>query len=229
MPELPPILIAGLTGFISGLLLSIPVGPINLTILNEGARRGFKTAILISLGATMMEVIYCFLAFTGFAAFFSHGYVKAAMELFSFAFMLFLGLKFLVARTVHAPIQLGATADKLEQQIGQRLHPRSAFMTGFVRVMGNLGVFVFWIVLAATFISHEWVTPDWPGKIACVTGVALGTGLWFSVLSFGASKGHGKFSESTLLRMEHFSGIVLLGLAFFYGGRIVWQMVHHTI
>ena len=42
MPELPSILIAGLTGLISGVLLSIPVGPVNLTILNEGARRGFK-------------------------------------------------------------------------------------------------------------------------------------------------------------------------------------------
>ena len=210
-------------------MLSVPVGPVNLTILNEGARRGFKTAILISFGAMMMEAIYCFLAFSGFAAFFTKGYVKAAMELFSFVFMLFLGIKFLVARSVHAPIQLGATADKLEQQIGRRLHPHSAFMTGFVRVMGNLGVFVFWIVLAANFISHEWVTPDWPGKVACVSGVALGTGLWFAVLSFGASRGHGKFSEATLLRMEHFSGIGLLGLALFYGGRIVWQMVHHTI
>ena len=68
MPELPPILIAVLTGLISGLLLSIPVGPINLTILNEGARRGFKWAALIGLGATAMEVIYCFIAFTGFAS-----------------------------------------------------------------------------------------------------------------------------------------------------------------
>ena len=44
MPELPPILLAGLTGLISGLLLSIPVGPINLTILNDGTRRGFSTS-----------------------------------------------------------------------------------------------------------------------------------------------------------------------------------------
>ena len=36
MWHLSPIFIAGLTGFISGLLLSIPVGPINLTIMNEG-------------------------------------------------------------------------------------------------------------------------------------------------------------------------------------------------
>ncbi len=74
---LSPLLAAGLTGFISGLLLSIPVGPINLTILNEGARRGFKWAVLIGLGATAMEIIYCFIAFTGFASFFTEGYIKA--------------------------------------------------------------------------------------------------------------------------------------------------------
>ena len=82
MPDLPPILISGLTGFISGLLLSIPVGPVNLTITNEGARRGFRYAALIGLGATSMEVIYCSIAFTGFASFFSTGYVKTAMEVF---------------------------------------------------------------------------------------------------------------------------------------------------
>ena len=63
MPELPPILVAGLTGLISGFVLCLPVGPVNLTIMNEGARRGFLWALMIGLGATTMEVIYCFLAF----------------------------------------------------------------------------------------------------------------------------------------------------------------------
>src|SRR5215467_5340518 len=108
MLDVSAILLAVLTGFVSGLLLSIPVGPINLTILNEGARRGFKWATLIGLGATVMEVIYCFIAFTGFASFFRRGYISAAMELFSFVFMLFLGIKFLLAKEVRAPINLGA-------------------------------------------------------------------------------------------------------------------------
>ncbi len=223
------ILIAGLTGFISGLLLSIPVGPVNLTIMNEGARRGFVWALLIGLGATVMEVIYCFIAFTGFASFFSGGYVKAAMELFSFVFMLFLGLRFLLAKSVEATVHLGAAADKIEARLGERLHPHSAFMTGLVRVMGNLGVLVFWIVLAANFISREWVTPDWPGKMACVTGVALGVGAWFAGLSWVVSLGQGKFSQQTLLRMEHLSGIGLLALAVIHGGTIIWQMAHHKI
>ncbi len=228
MSNLPPILLAGLTGLISGLLLSVPVGPINLTIMNEGARRGFKWAALIGLGATAMEVIYCFIAFTGFASFFTQGYVKAAMELCSFVFMLFLGIKFLLAKSVQSPpVQFGATAHRIEARIGEKLHPHSAFMTGLVRVMGNVGVLVFWIILAANFISREWVTPDWPGKLACVAGVALGTGLWFLGLSWVVSLGHGKFSEKTLLRMEHGSGVGLLVLALIHGAIIINEMAVH--
>jgi hypothetical protein len=97
-------------------------------------------------------------------------------------------------------------------------------MTGLLRVMGNVGVLVFWIILAANFISREWVTPDWPGKLACVGGVALGTGLWFFVLSWLSSLGRGKFSEKTLIKMEHFSGVLLLIVALAHGGTIIWQM-----
>jgi threonine/homoserine/homoserine lactone efflux protein len=229
MAELPPIVLAGLTGFISGLLLSIPVGPVNLTIMNEGARRGFFWAMLIGVGATVMEVIYCFIAFTGFSSFFSRGYIKAAMELFSFVFLLFLGIKFLVAKSVGSPVHLSDVADKIEERIEDKLRPHSAFMTGLVRVMGNLGVLVFWIILAANFISREWVTPDWPGKLSCVAGVALGTGTWFIGLSWIVSLGHGKFSEKSLLRMERLSGLGLLALGLMHGGRIIWQMAHHRI
>src|SRR5437899_5233517 len=108
MFELHPIVLAALTGFFSGFILSIPVGPVNLTIMNEGARRGFYWAFMIGLGATAMEVIYCFIAFTGFASFFQRGYIKAAMELFSFVFMLFLGVKFFMAKSVvHVPVDFG--------------------------------------------------------------------------------------------------------------------------
>jgi hypothetical protein len=111
----------------------------------------------------------------------------------------------------------------------QRLKPHSAFMIGLVRVMGNVGVLVFWVILSANFISREWVTPDWPGKLACVAGVALGTGTWFVGLSWAVSLGHGKFSEKTLLRMEHLSGVGLLVLALIHGGNIIRQIARHQL
>src|SRR4030095_9193723 len=175
-----PIVTATLTGFLSGLLLSIPIGPINLTIINEGARRGFVWAMLIGLGATAMEIIYCTIAFTGFASFFGGRLVKASMEVFSFFFMIFLGMKFLIARSIPA-------TNKIEERIEEKLHPHSAFWIGFVRVMGNPGVLVFWIILAANFISREWVAPNGAGKFACIGGVAAGARVLFVGFGWGVS------------------------------------------
>ena len=49
-----PVVFAGLTGLVSGFIISIPVGPVNLTIVNEGARRGLKWAALIGAGAGLI-------------------------------------------------------------------------------------------------------------------------------------------------------------------------------
>ena len=59
---------------------------------------------------------------------------------------------------------------RVEEQIKGKFNPHAAFAIGFVRVMANPGVFLFWIVLAANFISREWVQPTWPGKLSCVAG-----------------------------------------------------------
>src|SRR5512137_181336 len=116
-----PLILAALTGFVSGLLLSVPVGPVNLTIMNEGARRGFRWAFLIGLGAVVMEVLYCALAFTGFASFFSRGYVKAIMELCSFVFMLYLGIRFLLSESVAVTPAIMPTRRHLEERIEGRI------------------------------------------------------------------------------------------------------------
>ena len=236
MTELTPILLSALTGFVSGFLLSVPVGPVNLTIINEGARRGFKWAVLIGLGASVMDVIYCTIAFTGFSSFFGSPIVKTSMEVFSFAFMLFLGVKFLSAKTVIAPTQLGAAASRIEQRIDEKLHPHSAFMIGFARVLGNVGVLLFWIVAAAYFMSHEayftsyeWVEDTIAAKAAFIAGVALGANLWFFGVSYMSSRGQGRLSERTLLRMEHFSGVCLIVLGLINGVLIALQLAKHKI
>jgi len=236
MPELSPILLAIVTGFVAGLLLSMPVGPVNLTIINEGARRGFLWAMLIGLGASAMEAIYCSIAFTGFSSLFGSRIVKTSMEVFSFAFFLFLGIKFLLAKSVTEPIPLGAAAEKFEARLGEKLHPHSAFMIGFVRVFGNFGVLLFWIGLAAYLMSHQayftsqdFVADTLAAKFSCVLGVSSGANFWFCVLSYSVSRGQNRFPERTLVRMQHFSGICLLVIGIYDGIHIALQLAKHKI
>ena len=212
-------LVAVFTGFVSGFLVSIPVGPINISIVNEGARRGFIWAFLIGLGATIMEVIYCAIAFAGFTHLFDSRVVKATMELVSFLLMLFLGVKYLIAHS------LPATTRSVET-IEHRLHPHTAFWTGLVRCLGNPGVLLFWITISATFISHDWMDDTWQSKGACLLGVTLGCFSWFTLLSSLVSRGRGRFSTGTLVRMSQFSGASLLIVSLVMGGRLVKLLAH---
>ncbi|MGH8024034.1 MAG: LysE family translocator [Limisphaerales bacterium] len=223
-----PIFVAMLTGFVAGLLLSMPnVGPVNLTILNTASRRGFIAGALVGLGASSMELIYCVIAFTGFTQFFEVKMIKTLMEVFSFVFFLFIGMKFLRAQSLNAPTEFGAAAHKLSARVDQKFKPQSAYMTGFVRVLGNLGVLLFWIFLAGSFLSHDLVVNTLPAKGACIAGVALGTNFWFCALSFAASKHYGQFSEPALLKMERVSGLCLVALGLGEGIRIAWQLARH--
>ena len=220
MGDFSPYLLTAFTGFAFGFLVSIPVGPINISIVNEGARRGFGWAFLIGLGATIMEVIYCAIAFAGFTHLFDSRWIKATMELVSFLLMLFLGVKYLLAHS------LPATTRSIET-VEHRLHPHTAFWTGFVRCLGNPGVLLFWITISTTFISHEWMDDTWSSRAACLGGVALGCFLWFTLLSFLVSRGHGRFSTTTLLRMSRFSGASVLAVAIVTGVRLVRLLAHH--
>ena len=217
MANLSDYLVTVFTGFVSGFLVSIPVGPINISIVNEGARRGFIWAFLIGLGATIMEVIYCAIAFAGFTQLFDSRVIKATMELVSFLLMLFLGVKYLLAHS------LPATTRSVES-IEHRLHPHTAFWTGFVRCLGNPGVLLFWVTISATFTSHDWMNDTWQSKGMCLLGVTLGCFSWFTLLSFLVSRGHGRFSTTTLLRMSQFSGASLLIVSLVMGGRLVKQL-----
>jgi len=225
-----PLLMAALAGFICALIFaSIPVGPINLTILNEGALRGFVWALCIGLGASVMDAIYCAISFTGVSQFVDHGFVKAFMQVMSFVFLLFLGFKFLLAPSVRVPTKLDSASEKLEARIEEKIHPHSAFATGFVRVLANLGVLVAWVVLTANLMTHDFVDEALAARAACVGGVFVGTSLWFLILSYGVSRGHGKFGEKTLLRLQHISGLCLITTAVFEAMQIAWHLARHRM
>ena len=136
-----------------------------------------------------MDLIYCSVAFAGFSGLFASRFMKAVMELLSFLFLIYLGIKYLVTAS------LPATTPTMEA-VEHKLHPHTAFWIGFVRVLGNPAVLLFWITVSATFISHDWIEDTLLSKTVCVFGTFVGGLLWFILLAFLVAKGHGKFSTA---------------------------------
>jgi L-lysine exporter family protein LysE/ArgO len=212
--------IAWATGFIAGFLVSMPIGPINITIINEGARSGFLRAWMVGLGAVTMDIVYCGVGFAGFSHLFESHLLKASMELVSFLLLTFLGVKYWRTAAIN---KTSKSADALEQ----RIHQTTAYMTGLVRVIGNPGVLLLWITLSAAAMAHELVDPPVSSRTACVVGVGLGATAWFTLLSYGMARGKGKFSDATLIHMARFSGLLLMGGAVLVGYRMVRLLAAH--
>ncbi len=209
-----PLIEAAATGVVAGVLVSILPGPINISVIHEGASRGFLRALMIGLGAVAMETVYCAVGFASISSLFQSRLMHAAIELISFILVLFLGLKYLIAPKL---AKTSHSADKIEH----RLHPHTAFMIGFVRVLGNPSVLFVWITLSATFTAHGWVDPNWTSKSLCIGGVSVGAALWFAVLSYSVSLGHQKLTDRVLLRLSHLCGMLLLIMALIIGVRLV--------
>ena len=209
-----PLLEASVTGVVAGVLVSILPGPINISVIHEGASRGFLRALMIGLGAVAMETVYCAVGFASISSLFQSRMMHAAIELISFILVLFLGLKYLIAPKL-------ATTSESADKVEHRLHPHTAFMIGFVRVLGNPSVLFVWITLSATFTAHGWVDPDWTSKSLCIGGVSVGAALWFAVLSYSVSLGHQKLSDRVLLRLSHLCGALLLIMAVIIGVQLV--------
>ncbi|MFM8469566.1 MAG: LysE family translocator [Limisphaerales bacterium] len=214
-----PHLEAFVTGLVSGFLVSIPVGPINVTIIHEGAQRGFRWGALIGAGSVLMEAGYCAIGFAGFAGLFSSNVARAVLQLASFALMSYLGIKYLFAKELK-------TTSREAEQMEDRLHPHTAFATGFVRTLGNPGVLLLWVALSATFLSHEWVDPNWTSKSLCIAGVATGGSVWFILLSYIVSIGHRHLSDKTLLNMSRSAGGMLLVAALALGYKLALLLSH---
>lgn len=213
-----PLLAAYLTGVISGILVSIPVGPINAAIIHEGPTKGFRWSLFTGAGAVLMEATYCALSFAGFTELFTTKLAKAAFQLTSFSLLAYLGLKYMLASELK-------TETKASKKLDEKFHPHTAFWTGFIQVLGNPGVLLMWIALATTFTTNNWVANTYAAKGNCVLGMATGGLIWFTFLSYLISVSHQHISDKGMLWIARVAGAGLLGTAIVIGFKLAVLIV----
>lgn len=207
-------LIAIISGAITGFICAVPVGPINVAIMEEGIQNGRKQAFIIAIGALLMEMIYCIIAFSGFATLFSDKIILATVELISFLAVTFFGIKYLMIDAV-------TVQGKRAKVVENRLSPHTAFWTGFVRVLVNPNVLLFWIMISAVLISNQTIQAEWKSRMACVIGAAIGIGSWFTLLVIGSARAKNRFSDKTLVKFSQISGVLLLLLSIIIAVRLI--------
>lgn len=224
-------MIALFAGIVLGALISIPVGPINLTVLTKGMRDGFKPAFLIGIGAATMEALYCLLAMLGMGALVEHSLGNIIVQIFAFLILLTLGLKNLV---VHPKRIYNSETNKMDSENDngnvngkfnfiKKYHIHSGFLIGVLLYALNPTFIIFWITVAGVVQSTNLISNPLDNLFFAL-GVGFGVVLWFYFL-LKFVHNFIEFKTKLVARFHRISGVILLGFAVYIGFEILKKIL----
>jgi len=205
-----------LAGIVCGLVVSVPVGPVNLTVINQALRRGFGAAFLMGLGAVCADSIYASLVLWGHSSILQtprlcgipRQTIILGVRIAAVGVIAVLGIRYLLFSGERLDAS-EAAANKLDDRWH---HPRSFFL-GFALTITNFMLVVVWATLITVAFAHEWVTPRLASRFLCITGVLVGGSAWFFLVSFFVSRAHRRVKSKTLTLLVRGCGVLFLCFA----------------
>ncbi|MBS0289027.1 MAG: LysE family transporter [Proteobacteria bacterium] len=190
-------------GFLIGLSIAAPVGPIGVLCINRTLSAGLVVGLLSGLGAASADAIYGCIAGFGLVAVSKFLLSQQTIiQLVGGAFLLYLGIK-----TFFASPQARAISDRattLWQDFSSTLFltlTNPATIISFIAIYTSLGI----VERNANYME----------ALVIVLGVFLGSLAWWCILSSSISHIRHKLSEVVLMWNNRFSGLILIGFGFF--------------
>ncbi len=194
MPENLTVL---LRGFIIGISIAAPVGPIGVLCIRRTLSDGRLTGLLSGLGAATADVVYGAIAAFGLSVIMNILIGQAIwLKLFGGLFLLYLGIKTLLSK----PAEEAAKANSSGLL--------SAYLSTFFLTITNPMTILSFIAIFAGLSTPQ--NQSAAGPLVLVAGVFAGSAAWWLTLSFGVSLMRERISPNLMLWINRVSGIVII-------------------
>lgn len=192
-------LILFLKGILLGIIVSIPIGPVGVLCINESIRTNWKRAFVSSLGATIGDGIFCYIAIYSLKVVMI--FVKRHalfFSLFGGIFLLYKGLRILTKDE-------GQTLDQ------SYTYYVNLFVTAFVITITNpMSIVAFTAGFALLGINTQSYISYYP--VFAILGVVVGTIIWWLCLSLFSYHFHDRIKNKNLLNRVSGWLLVLFGV-----------------
>ncbi len=195
-----------LAGIVCGFVVSIPVGPVNLTVINHALRRGFLRAFLLGLGAVTAETVYAAALMAGRTAFLDKPAVSLTLRITAVVVLAGIGVRSLLFREE----KFEARDEAKAEHVNERWHHPRSFLLGFILTISNLMLVVLWAGISDALFAHEWITSELTSRSICAVGVFAGGTLWQFLLSFFVSRAHRRVNPKVLTVLVRVCGAIFL-------------------
>lgn len=223
-------------GFVTGFIISIPIGPVSASIINRTLRYGARNGMFVSLGAGLMDLIYC-----GGAAQIHQFLQESPLINLIFQISGLIVLTIIGIKTVKTRTEIDAETDEADRESQmeaerkvKRLHiPQTGFLAPFVMGVilyaSNFAAIPEWITISALWREAGLLEEGILVNSSFALGAGLGTLGWGYFLVRFIERRRRGFKPSFLQKVNLVAGGALIVFGIYFGIVIVrdtnWEAV----
>lgn len=166
-------------GAIGGALSGVPIGPVNVAVIDTACRHHLKRAIAVALGGALADMGYALLGILWFGPLVkSHPSIPPILYAFSGIALLVYGVITFRARPIDtSKVSSDSNADES--------YFWSGFGLGIALILLNPATLLAWVIFLGSWMADV----DRAGGIAAGLGIGVGSFIWFSGVGFLADRG----------------------------------------
>jgi threonine/homoserine/homoserine lactone efflux protein len=168
-------------GVLAGALTGVPIGPVNVAVIDAAYRHTLRRAIAVGLGGASADSLYAALGVLGVTPVLST-YPLVSPILYAVSGVVLLVYGFLTARS--QPVQPAHPSDAAHAKAASR-EIWQGFTVGLALIVLNPAAIVTWVVIMGSMIP-----PASPVHgVTCSIGVFCGSFGWFTLVAYLTHKG----------------------------------------
>ena len=205
-------------GVLAGALTGVPIGPVNVAVIDAAYRHTLRRAIATGLGGATGDCLYSALGVLGVTPVL-RTYPSVLTALYAVSGIILLVYGFLTARS--QPVAPAHPTDAPPHEKDSAKEMWSGYTVGFALIVLNPAAVVTWVVIMGSAISE--VTSETPTTlegIVCAVGVFAGSLGWFSLVAYLTQKGKHVLGDKAAW-IPRFVGIALMLYAVYLLARAV--------
>lgn len=202
-------------GFIMGVLIALPIGPINFLALQRAAERGFFGGLAAGIGIMLGDALIAFVATFGVKALTGAvAYYRWAIQIVGGLALIASGAKLYLSRNTLISAHDSAAASLADYAWDIPKH--------FILTVTNPGAVLFLIAIfagASSFVEIQ----SRVDAIAMTLAIMGGSFVYWLVVSHLINSVRHRLTERTMHRINQVFGSILVGFGLILVGEMVWK------
>ena len=194
-------------GVVTGLAVSIPLGPLGILCIQRTVNKNWKSGIFSGIGIAMADTVYAFVA--GFSLSIIVDFIRTYelyFKLVGFFVLLLLGIYI---------FRSNPTKQIQDYKLKGSSHLQDFLTTFLVTLSNPLSVFVFIAIFTGYSIVLQFSQPL--EALLMIGGIFMGGSLWWLIITGFANLFRHKFTINTLYWANRIIGlgVIVIAVAFF--------------